>query len=48
MTYLEATESEFTYNEVEKEVIRHGLSMDEFVLEVGVSDVYEGQTLVDW
>lgn len=48
MTYDEAIETEFSFDEAEREIERHSLSMLDFVNDTGTSDVYDGQTVLRW
>ncbi len=48
MTYNEAIESQFTYEEVAQEIARHGQLMADFVADCGNSLIYDGSTVLDW
>lgn len=49
MTYYESAEHEMiTAARAEKEVIRHGCSVEEFYAECGTHDEYDAQAVLEW
>ena len=48
MDYYEATNCTVTYSEAKAEIHKHGASMDDFVLEYGTCEEYEGSDVLGW